>query len=127
MDFLILNNFFYYSHFFRNKCFLIDYFDYWITLTTGSNFRININNNPAILMMPQPQNYIVGSLRPQILKLFARVPQNEDPLCPLPSKCRLKFMDTFPQLLFCPTFRNLLFNFSIAHSNFWVGFSFCHF
>ena len=51
--------------FIRNKRFSIDYI-------TGSKFRIILNNNIAISMMPQPQNYNFRSHRLQIFLLFCR-------------------------------------------------------
>ena len=93
MDLVILNNFFLRTYF-RNKGFLIDYF-------TGSKLRININmehdinNNLAILMMPQPQNYNFGNCRLKILQLFTEAPQNEDPLCPLPWIVPLQYLFPF--------------------------------
>ena len=73
MDLVILSPFFLLT-FFRNKHSLVDYF-------TGSKFRIVTNNNAAILLMPQLQNYNFRSRR--FCSFFAGVPQNEASLCPL--------------------------------------------
>ena len=60
---VILNKFFFYFPLSKISVFFTDYF-------TGSKSRININNNAAILMMPQPQTHNFGSRRPQILPFF---------------------------------------------------------
>ena len=61
MDLVILNNFFFSLPFLQTKCFLIDYF-------TSSKFRININSNLAIYMVPQPQLeiYLDGAAAAQL-------------------------------------------------------------
>ena len=100
MDVVTLNKFFFYLPFLRNKRFLIDYSlrekcpnteylsvfsanagkygpektpdlnTFHAVYFTGSKFRIIINSSLAILMMPQPQNFILGSRRPQVLQFF---------------------------------------------------------
>ena len=68
MDLVILNNVFY-SLFSEIRVFGL------ITLLV----RIDENNNLAILVTPQPQNFC--SRRLQILFFFDGVLQNKDPLC----------------------------------------------
>ena len=78
-----LEDFFLLKLFFQNRVFLIDYF-------SGLKFRINMNSNLAILMIPGPHNYIFGSRMLQILQFSCWIAEESRPLMPSPFSLRKK-------------------------------------
>ena len=77
MDLAIIKKLVVLLTFFQNKRFWIDHF-------TGSKFRIDINNNLAVLMMSQPQHRIttLEASDSRFCNVFAGMLQNEDCICP---------------------------------------------